>query len=104
MFTSDKIRACFLGGAIGDALGAEVEFWSLDRIRREFPDGLTELIEHDGIRGAITDDTQMSLFTAEGLIRAVVRKACKGICHPPGVIHHALLRCDLPRDFSSTID
>jgi ADP-ribosylglycohydrolase len=34
----------------------------------------------------------MSLFTTEGLIRAQVRYAGRGICHPPSVIHHALLR------------
>lgn len=28
-----RVRGCLLGGAIGDALGAPVEFWSLDRIR-----------------------------------------------------------------------
>lgn len=42
--------------------------------------------------GAVTDDTQMTLFAAEGLIRAQVRSAARGICHPPSVIHHALLR------------
>jgi ADP-ribosylglycohydrolase len=40
----------------------------------------------------ITDDTQMTLFTAEGLLRAWVRQSTKGICHPPSVIHHAYLR------------
>jgi ADP-ribosylglycohydrolase len=34
----------------------------------------------------------MTLFTAEGVIRAQVRFAGRGICHPPSVIHHALLR------------
>jgi len=34
----------------------------------------------------------MTLVTAEGLILAMVRHAAKGICHPPGVVHHALLR------------
>ncbi len=33
------IFSCLLGGAIGDALGAEIEFWSLPRIREHFPDG-----------------------------------------------------------------
>lgn len=86
------IFSCLLGGAIGDALGAEIEFWSLPRIRRHFPDGLQEIPPHDGMVGAITDDTQMTLFTAEGLIRAAVRQEMRGICHPAGVIHHALLR------------
>lgn len=39
-----------------------------------------------------TDDIQMMLFTAEGLLRAYVRNSARGICHVPSVIHHALLR------------
>lgn len=87
-----KIRACLFGDAMGDALGAEIEFWNLKRIRALFPDGLKELPPHDGRAGRITDDTQMMLFTAEGLIRAVVRAQARGICAPEGVVHHALLR------------
>lgn len=34
----------------------------------------------------------MTLFTAEGLIRAVVRGQTRGVCAPEGVVHHALLR------------
>src|SRR4029077_8441 len=30
-----RIRGCLLGGAIGDALGAPIEFLSLDEIRRQ---------------------------------------------------------------------
>jgi len=87
-----RIQASLLGGAMGDSLGAEIEFWNLDQIRARFPGGLNELPPHDGITGAITDDTQMTLFTAEGLLRAHVRQIGKGICHAPSVVHHALLR------------
>lgn len=87
-----RLHASLLGGAYGDSLGAEIEFLSLDAIRRKFPDGISDLPPHQDLRGAITDDTQMTLFTAEGLIRAHVRGALKGICHPPSVVHHALLR------------
>jgi hypothetical protein len=38
-----------------------------------------------------TDDTQMTLFTVEGLIRAWVRGRSKGICHPPSVVRHSYL-------------
>lgn len=34
----------------------------------------------------------MTLFMAEGLIRAVVRAQARGICAPEEVVHHALLR------------
>lgn len=87
-----RIRASLFGGAIGDALGAEVEFWPLARIRARFPDGVDRILPHDGLPAAVTDDTQMTLFTAEGLIRAAVRGRRKGICHPASVVHHALLR------------
>lgn len=47
---------------------------------------------HDGRAGRITDDTQMTLFTAERLIRAVVRAQARGICAPEGVVHHERLK------------
>lgn len=76
----------------GDSLGAEIDFLSLDASRRKFPEGISDLPPHQGLRGSITDDTQMTLFTAEGLIWAHVRGSLKGIYHPPSVVHHALLR------------
>lgn len=87
-----QLHASLLGGVIGDSLGAEIEFLSLAQIRQRYPDGITDLPPHMGLQGAMTDDTQMTLFTAEGIIRALIRGALKGICHPPSVIHHALLR------------
>lgn len=66
-------RGCLLGGAIGDALGAPVEFMSLAEIRETFGrSGITEYTTAFDRKGAITDDTQMSLFSAEGLLRAYV--------------------------------
>ncbi|WP_239116478.1 ADP-ribosylglycohydrolase family protein [Planotetraspora phitsanulokensis] len=76
-----RVRGCLLGGAIGDALGAPIEFDSLGVIRRNHGrEGLTDLV-HDwrGKVGLVTDDTQMTLFTVEGLIRAGVRQREKGI-------------------------
>lgn len=87
------VLGCLLGGAVGDALGAPVEFLRWASIRREFGEaGIRDFVPAYGQLGAITDDTQMMLFTAEGLLRAHVRGVSKGICHPPSVIHHALLR------------
>ncbi|MGZ4187336.1 MAG: ADP-ribosylglycohydrolase family protein [Solirubrobacteraceae bacterium] len=86
-------RGCLLGGAVGDALGAPVEFMSLDEIRKRFgPRGVTGLEDGAWPAGSITDDTQMTLFTAEGLLRAQVRGALKGIVHPPTVVDHAYAR------------
>jgi ADP-ribosylglycohydrolase len=65
----ERFRGCLLGGAVGDALGAGVEFWSLTEIRERLgPAGVTGYVPAYGRTGAITDDTQMTLFTAEGLL------------------------------------
>lgn len=64
-------RGCLLGGAVGDAIGSGIEFLSLAAIQDRFgPGGVTGYVTAYGRVGAITDDTQMTLFTAEGLIRA----------------------------------
>ncbi|GII95723.1 ADP-ribosylglycohydrolase family protein [Sinosporangium siamense] len=70
-----RVRGCLLGGAIGDALGAPIEFDSTLRIRQRYGTaGITSLVpDNSGHLGLITDDTQMTLFTAEALIRANVR-------------------------------
>ena len=40
----EHFRGCLLGGAVGDALGAPVEFLSLAEIKRRFgPTGVTSL-------------------------------------------------------------
>jgi ADP-ribosylglycohydrolase len=88
-----RARGCLLGGALGDALGAAVEFLALAAIRSTYgPRGIERLETAYGRVGAITDDTQMTLFTAEGLIRASVRGRSRGICHAPTVVHHAYRR------------
>ena len=69
-----------MGGAIGDALGAPVEFDDINRIKANHGErGITDFVEFPGNVGAFTDDTQMTLFTAEGLLRAQHRAMLKGI-------------------------
>lgn len=88
-----RIAGCLLGGAVGDALGAPVEFLSTRDIRARFgPGGVAEFAPAYGRAGAITDDTQMTLFTAEGCLRAVTRGTLRGLCHAPSVIYQAYLR------------
>lgn len=92
-FLKDRAKGCLLAGALGDALGAPVEFLSITGITDRYgPVGIQELDVAYGRVGAITDDTQMTLFTAEGLIRAWVRDSLKGVCHPPGVVGYAYQR------------
>lgn len=93
MKIEERVKGSLFGGAVGDALGAAIEFNSIDRIREKFgAQGLTDYQPAYGRKGAITDDTQMTLFTAEGLMRATVRWNLKGVCHPPSVVHHAYAR------------
>ncbi len=89
----DRFLGCLLGGAVGDALGASVEFMKRVEILRHFgPEGITRYSPVYGGLGRITDDTQMTLFTAEGLIRGWVRLCFKGITTYTGVTAHAYLR------------
>lgn len=82
-----------LGGAVGDALGAGIEFLSLDEIKRRFgPESVTGFVEAYGQIGAITDDTQMALFTAEAVIRTHNRFLIKGIASVRDVARFAYLR------------
>ncbi|MCA3060340.1 MAG: ADP-ribosylglycohydrolase family protein [Rhodocyclaceae bacterium] len=88
-----KFRGCLLGGAIGDALGAPVEFMRLSAIHDKFgPQGVTKFEPAYGGIGRITDDTQMTLFTAEGLLRGYVRGCYKGISSLVGTTANAYQR------------
>lgn len=89
----DRFAGCLLGGAVGDALGAPVEFLSDREIRERYgPGGIRDFSLAYGGIGAITDDTQMTLFTAEGLLRAWARQADRGLCNVSAVVHRAYLR------------
>ncbi|EJG5415703.1 ADP-ribosylglycohydrolase family protein [Salmonella enterica] len=67
----EAVRGCMLGAAVGDAIGLPVEFMRLDAIRRQYgPAGITNYDRCYGGIGKFSDDTQMSLFTAEGLLWA----------------------------------
>lgn len=87
-------RGCLVGGAIGDALGWPVEFMTKDEIDRQYGrDGIQELQITSSGKAEITDDTQMTLFTAEGIIRAEARSSLKGIpSSPPDVVFFAYQR------------
>ena len=64
-------QKCLLAGACGDALGGPVEFMRRAEIVARFGEGgirdYAPAYGHPG--GAITDDTQMTLFTLDGLLR-----------------------------------
>jgi ADP-ribosylglycohydrolase len=78
---------------VGDALGAAVEFMSLGAIRLKFGlKGISTYAPIYGRAGAITDDTQMTLFTAEGLIRAASAHREGTRVDPIRLVHRAYLR------------
>jgi ADP-ribosylglycohydrolase len=89
----ERFRGCLLGGAVGDALGAPVEFMSHAEILRKYgAQGITGYVPAYGGIGRVTDDTQLTLFTAEGLLRAWVRGCVKGVASVPEMTRQAYLR------------
>lgn len=66
----DKIKGCMIAGAIGDALGYEVEFNLEPGIFKRFgKDGIQEYELYDGL-AIVSDDTQMAMFSANAMIYA----------------------------------
>ncbi|MBR3763980.1 MAG: ADP-ribosylglycohydrolase family protein [Clostridia bacterium] len=71
----DRYRACLLAGAIGDQLGNDVEFMSRSQMLQEYgPAGVRTMSGH------ITDDTQMTLFTAEGMLMGLKHRMPMPAC------------------------
>lgn len=76
----DRCRGSLVGGAAGDAFGYPVEFvYSFDEIRYKYgEDGVTEYDKsypwleerYRHHKALFSDDTQMTLYTAEGLLEA----------------------------------
>lgn len=68
----DKIRGSLVGGAIGDALGYPVEFLSYEMILSRYgTEGITCFAtDMGGGKALVSDDTQMTLFTACGILNA----------------------------------
>lgn len=90
----DRFRGCLLGGAVGDALGYGIEFDSWPEIKARYGNAGIRDYAVDAYcpAGSISDDTQMTLFTAEGLLRAYTRMCAKGISSITGVTENAYLR------------
>lgn len=75
----NKFRGCLIGGAVGDALGYAVEFLPASAIFKKYGEnGITEYELHREV-AEISDDTQMTLFTATGLLIGTTRGMTRGI-------------------------
>lgn len=81
----DRIRGSLVGGAIGDALGYTVEFMQEEQIFRKYgSSGITEYELTNG-KALVSDDTQMTLFTANGILVGDTRLSMRGIGGDPKV-------------------
>ena len=82
--TKDRIRGSMMAGAAGDALGYTVEFMSRRSIIAQYGSkGITKFdLSSDG-KALVSDDTQMTLFTACGMLMGVTRGYMRGIGGQP---------------------
>lgn len=64
----EKTVACFVGSAIGDALGVPVEFTSRESLEKEPVTGYRGYGTHSQPPGTWSDDTSMFLCTAQNII------------------------------------
>jgi ADP-ribosylglycohydrolase len=87
-----KYTGCLIGGAVGDALGYAVEFLDTTQIKSVYGEkGIRRYKKTEGL-ARISDDTQMTLFTANGLLLGITRGLLRGIMGPmEGYIHCAYL-------------
>lgn len=80
----NRIIGSLIGGAIGDALGYQIEF------KRNIKE--KEVTKYENDFGIISDDTQMTLFTANGLLWRETRGTMRGIAAlPPDAVYEAYL-------------
>ena len=81
----NRIRGCLVGGAAGDALGYAIEFKKESYIFSKYGEnGITEYeLDRKSGKALISDDTQMTLFTANGLLVGDTRGKLRGIRATP---------------------
>lgn len=77
------VRGSFIGGAAGDALGYAVEFDRYSEIIDRY--GQLGITEYELVNSVaeISDDTQMTLFTANGILMGLTRRYMRGIGGAP---------------------
>lgn len=81
---ADSIRGCLMAGAAGDALGYTVEFMSRKNILSRYDGKGITRFELDGNgKALISDDTQMTLFTANGILTGITRGCMHGVDRSP---------------------
>ena len=91
--TKDRIRGSLMAGASGDALGYSVEFMSRKSILAQYgTKGITKFDLSSEGKALVSDDTQMTLFTACGMLMGVTRGYMRGVGgQPEGYVDGAYL-------------
>jgi len=80
----DCIRGALMAGAMGDALGYPVEFMSRNAILQKYGNkGITHFDLDSSGKALVSDDTQMTLFTANGMLMGLTRGYMRGIGGAP---------------------
>ncbi|WP_165171023.1 ADP-ribosylglycohydrolase family protein [Adlercreutzia sp. ZJ242] len=79
-----KFQGCLVGGAAGDALGFAVEFMSRESMIAKYGSGGIRCYAYPKGRppAPISDDTQMTLFTAAGILEGSTRGSLRGVAGP----------------------
>ncbi len=90
---SERFKGSLLGGALGDAFGYPIKHDSIVEIRNALGQrGLTEQPLRDG-SALVSGNTQLMLFTLEGLVRGrVARRTGRAEGDPIPEIQHAYQR------------
>ena len=97
----DRVRGSLLAGAAGDALGYTVEFMSVEQIRRQYgPQGIARYTLRDG-KARFSDDTQMTLFTAVGLLHGARNRAQM---EPTPAVYQAYLAWLRTQGYAAEVD
>lgn len=81
LLLKDRFIGCILGGAVGDGMGYAVEGLAPLELEQYFENGKITEPYIDEVTGKllISDDTQMALFTMDGMMWAYIRCNNRGI-------------------------
>jgi len=94
-----RFKGCLLGGAVGDAWGTPILSMSPEQKDARYgPTGITAYLPAYGKLGAISAITQMTLFTAEGLLVARARGGDGDLDQVTAFVYQAYLRWLMTQD------
>lgn len=100
MIEATRYIGCLLGGAVGDALGYPVEFMSYQEIINTYGlGGIVTLTTSEKGKALLSDDTQMTLFTVEGLLWARRIEYKHGYCNIPARCFYSYQRWLYTQDY-----